>query len=437
MSIYNEYLTGMEREFAIEEAKIEAEFSKYFTMLEMVELQHEQMLKDAELKVLVESGTYDDLAYLITEADAEVAGQSKGIFASIISAIAKLFTTIGEKIRQIFNITDDDMIVEVDPKAVEKQKELNTCITRIQSGIGKIKNKDWAGALGDFKNIVVPTVALSGAAAAGVALHKKYKAGELKSVNKSIEDALAKLKKYLEDLKPATTESFTDKAKQKAIEAGLLLVQKLTSAVNTITNHLTGAINKAKGLLNKNKSQDAENTDDAAEGNGDNANSETDGADETKDATPADNGAEPDAPKKVNSGVKVVSTPQQVGKFKWKVLSNGEAVWFDEAAKKWKRSDFAHPVPSEINNLIKHLKKTGKVQESYDIDEIQAVLGENFFIETAEDGIIITMKDSSVVTESTSHSIFGYDLENEQEIQESADAFDQELDELEKLFRGL
>ena len=49
MSIFNEYLTGIDRELAIEEATFETEFVKYQTMFEMVQLQSEQMQRDAEL----------------------------------------------------------------------------------------------------------------------------------------------------------------------------------------------------------------------------------------------------------------------------------------------------------------------------------------------------------------------------------------------------
>ena len=79
MSIFNEYLTGIDRELAIEESAFDTEFSKLQTMYEMCNLQLAQMHKDAELKVLTESGTYDDLTYLLQEADAEVAGQRKNI----------------------------------------------------------------------------------------------------------------------------------------------------------------------------------------------------------------------------------------------------------------------------------------------------------------------------------------------------------------------
>ena len=101
MSIYNDYLTGIEREYEIESFSLENEFNKYNTLFEMTDLQLTQMYNDAETKVFSEGGTYDDLTFLYTEADAEVSGKRQSILSSIFSAITKFFTAIGEKIKKI------------------------------------------------------------------------------------------------------------------------------------------------------------------------------------------------------------------------------------------------------------------------------------------------------------------------------------------------
>ena len=59
-NVYNGYLTGIERDMAIEEAQMENAISRLDTMWEMVNLEYEQNIRDAELKVFSESGTYDD-----------------------------------------------------------------------------------------------------------------------------------------------------------------------------------------------------------------------------------------------------------------------------------------------------------------------------------------------------------------------------------------
>ena len=93
--IYNGYLTGFERELAIEDAEIENTFSRFDTMWEMVNLEYEQNIRDAELKVFKENGTYDDLLYLYQEAENAAAEKKQGIFSKLLSFIANIFNTIG------------------------------------------------------------------------------------------------------------------------------------------------------------------------------------------------------------------------------------------------------------------------------------------------------------------------------------------------------
>lgn len=93
--IYNGYLTGFERELAIEDAEIDNTFSRLDTMWEMVNLEYEQNIRDAELKVFKENGTYDDLLYLYQEAENAAAEKKQGILSKILSFIADIFNTIG------------------------------------------------------------------------------------------------------------------------------------------------------------------------------------------------------------------------------------------------------------------------------------------------------------------------------------------------------
>ena len=62
--IYNAYLKDKDREYAIESAKEDLQFSRYAVMLNMIDDRLELNRKAAELKVLEESGTYEDLKYL-------------------------------------------------------------------------------------------------------------------------------------------------------------------------------------------------------------------------------------------------------------------------------------------------------------------------------------------------------------------------------------
>ena len=94
MAIYKDYLVGDERQEAIEEAAIFNEIDNLFDAFEMTSIRLNQMYRNAEMKVFSESGTYDDLTYLIQEADGEVAEQRDGILQKIINGIKSILSKI-------------------------------------------------------------------------------------------------------------------------------------------------------------------------------------------------------------------------------------------------------------------------------------------------------------------------------------------------------
>ena len=94
MNIYMEELTGAERDSYIEYAICNNTLNQCYTMLEMVGLKYEQMCQDAELKVLQESGSYDDLTFLYQEAEAQADEESKGILQKAWEAICSFFKGI-------------------------------------------------------------------------------------------------------------------------------------------------------------------------------------------------------------------------------------------------------------------------------------------------------------------------------------------------------
>lgn len=110
--IYEGYLSPRERKEAIADAKLDALFERCNMMYEMVQLQYEQNVREAELKVLTECGTYDDLAYLIEEAGEEAADKKKGLIGTLIDGIISLFKQLGESIRKLF--VKDGVEVEAD-----------------------------------------------------------------------------------------------------------------------------------------------------------------------------------------------------------------------------------------------------------------------------------------------------------------------------------
>ena len=75
------------------------EFEKAFTAYEYT---RDINAKRAELKVMVEGGTEDDLLALYSEAAAETNEQKKGIFATFIEKIVNVLRSIGQKISSLF-----------------------------------------------------------------------------------------------------------------------------------------------------------------------------------------------------------------------------------------------------------------------------------------------------------------------------------------------
>ena len=110
--IYEGYLSPEERKAAIADAKLDVLFERCNMMYEMVQLQYKQNVREAELKVLTEGGTYDDLAYLIEEAGEDAADKKKGLIGTLIDGIISLFKKIGESIRNI--VVKDGVEVEAD-----------------------------------------------------------------------------------------------------------------------------------------------------------------------------------------------------------------------------------------------------------------------------------------------------------------------------------
>ena len=391
MSIFNEYLTGLDRELAIEESAFDTEFSKLNTMYEMVNLQLTQMQKDAELKVLTESGTYDDLTYLISEAETEVGQQKKGIIATIIDAIGRLFSAIGTKISQIFGKGEANMEVEAPAETVEKGNA-------IVNAMNEAHNGDFSGALNLLNAVKIPVITAGGAVATGVAI-KKYKKGELDGLVKKVQDGFNKLKA---DFEAAKTKIFGTKetTDQDAQKGSLNIIQKIGSAINgfvgTITSYITKAITKVTG-------------------------------DKKEEGQPAEGDNKPEQKTAGEEQPTVKLEEQSKNKKRYRLLSNGKWEMYDKQIKVWK------PITTPPTDLA---QKAYQLTQESSVEDLQTIFGSTYIVEKTDDGFIF-IENEVEITESTSRSIFGYDLDNEEVLQESVDAFDKELDELAALFSTL
>ncbi len=138
MNTYYGYLDADERERFIEETKLDNELSRLETMYEMVNLKLKQMENDVHLKVLTEAGTYDDYAYLMTEAEAAVAEEKKGILASIIEGIKKFFKSIGNAFKGLCSGGDPNEDIKLSTEDFNEVNNKVGMIGKITAGLGKV-----------------------------------------------------------------------------------------------------------------------------------------------------------------------------------------------------------------------------------------------------------------------------------------------------------
>jgi hypothetical protein len=256
MSIFNGYLTGEDREIAIENAKLENEYRTLTTLFEMTQLQVEQMHRDAELKVFAESGTYDDLTFLYQEADAEVGEQRKNILQKIIDWFGKIFSSIGNGIKKIFGMGDANMEVEAPVEVVEKVSKIEQIWTQMQNGVAKLRNGDFSGALDILKVVAIPaTIAVGGAVA-----YKKYKKGELDGIVKKLEGIKNQVASVFNNIKGKLTGT-TNTNEQGEAQKSLNPIQKLMSWISDAIGKITGCISNAiKGMKTKGDNGDEQQT---------------------------------------------------------------------------------------------------------------------------------------------------------------------------------
>lgn len=439
MSIYKEYLSGEARDIAIQEATLENELMKLDTMYEMSVLQLEQMYRDAELKVLAESGTYEDLMFLYEQADAEVKPQQGNIFQKIIDAIMGILGSIGNAIKNIFSIGSPEDEVEVPKDTVETAKKSLGMFGNIKQGIERVKNKDYLGGLQILKAIALPALAV-GAVAGGTVVMVKMKKGEADALVKKLgemkdyfTDAIAKIKQAVSNFfnknKPATTDAngnATNANEGTKNDEGILKgvfdklrgfasnIKKIIDSFFTyIKKAFPGAKKKIDNLADQGKQvinnvKDIKNTAENMVG-------------DAKDAVKGDQ----------------YETVKGNFGLKWKIDKTTGKIRLVDKKGKDKKIDANTKIPPNVVGISNKIKNQNAgnaggntTNESSLIEEFQ---NENYIIEMTEDSIEVS-ELTEIALEST--SIFGYDITNEILLQES-DAFDEDLSDLVDLFSDL
>lgn len=133
--VYNAYLSDDERLIAVESARMDLQFARYNVMLEMIDQKLDLNKKAAELKVLEESGTYDDLEYLYMEAENEAGQEKTGVVQSICNAIKTVIQSISNAIKNFVNKNKANTNTEVEVDATEYDNA-----NKLISGWGNVKS---------------------------------------------------------------------------------------------------------------------------------------------------------------------------------------------------------------------------------------------------------------------------------------------------------
>lgn len=181
--IYNAYLEGEDRDFAIMEAESNMIFNKLFAMLEMVDMRLELNKEAAEYKVLKESGTYEDLQYLYTEAENEANQEKQGIIQTIIDAVKNIISAISNGIKNFFGKHKNDNpneTVEVDGEAWDKASKIQSAWNKISAAFSDPKNA--------LKLIAEGVALIGGLTFVGNKVVKKVKRSDYNNVIQSISD---------------------------------------------------------------------------------------------------------------------------------------------------------------------------------------------------------------------------------------------------------
>ena len=179
--IYNAYMSDEERLYAVESAREDLQFARYAVMLDMIDQKLELNKKAAELKVLSESGTYEDLEYLYTEAENEAGQEKTGVIQSIVNAVKTVLRSISNAIKNfIGGKRDPNEMIEVNSAEWDNSNKLISGWNKVTGAINKPEDKDGS----KVKAVIAAVSTLLGSI--GVVeganiVYKKVKYGDIKN----------------------------------------------------------------------------------------------------------------------------------------------------------------------------------------------------------------------------------------------------------------
>lgn len=284
--IYNSYLSGKEREEAIEESSIELLFNKLDMMYEMADMEYQNDIQSAEFKVLKESGTYDDLQYLVEVATDENTEKKKGIIKTLIEAIANIFKKIADAMHKFVIKGNDDEEADVPDDFIKKHNAIMDFWNKWRNAIPNIVKGEKQN--GDGIIAAIESVLALGTAGVGTAVvmrkiklskMKEYKNNEaivnegMSRVVNTTQNALA----ILDNSTPNNQDNGNGKSKNGILDFIKKILGKLKDFANFVKNTFNQLVNIIKTKFKSTKSDKAENNepDNTSENNNSTNNSES------------------------------------------------------------------------------------------------------------------------------------------------------------------
>lgn len=220
MRMYEDYLDEVDRATAIQEAKNELEMTRFNFMLEMVERKYEVNCKNAELKVLTEGGTYDDLEFLYEEAKKEKDGEKQGIITTIINAIISVINSITTAISNFFNgkkkaKNDPNKIVKVPKEEADESSFICSKFNSMKSTISDMSTTKKVLALGGMATALAGTYVVGKKTKNGVKQYKEMKQKEVDEQISTLNAALGFFKDKLASIPNSVRSLFGADKKEK------------------------------------------------------------------------------------------------------------------------------------------------------------------------------------------------------------------------------
>lgn len=112
------YANDVDRDFMAMEMAVDIELDKVGMAMEMADRKYELAVKQSDLKVLTESGTYEDISTLYEVAAEENKEKKEGILSKAVNAIISFIQGIINKIKSLFGAKQQKAIKESNVETV-------------------------------------------------------------------------------------------------------------------------------------------------------------------------------------------------------------------------------------------------------------------------------------------------------------------------------